>query len=210
MSAASSVGEITIRRMRLEDVPVVHEIDTLSFSLPWPERSFRFEVTENAASRGWVAEAVVNGASKIIAMLVLWLLVDEAHIATVAVHPDFRRCGVASQIIAASLEAARAEGARRVFLEVREGNVAAQEMYLKFGFEITGRRSRYYRDTGEDALLMALERLPALAQVQVSVDTFPGYVPTCECAKYLHNEMGWGVWKNGRSPFFHTPASLDF
>jgi ribosomal-protein-alanine N-acetyltransferase len=182
MSAASSVGEITIRRMRLEDVPVVHEIDTLSFSLPWPERSFRFEVTENAASRGWVAEAVVNGASKIIAMLVLWLLVDEAHIATVAVHPDFQRYGIGSQIVVEALKAACAEGARRAFLEVREGNVAAQEMYLKFGFEITGRRSRYYRDTGEDALLMALERLPALAQVQVSVDTFPRYVPTCERA----------------------------
>ena len=154
-----TVGEITIRRMRLEDVPVVHEIDTLSFSLPWPERSFRFEVSENAVSRGWVAEAAVNGETRIIGMLVLWLMVDEAHIATVAVHPDFRRCGIGSRIIVEALQAARVEGARRAFLEVRERNLAAQEMYRKFGFEVTGRRSSYYRDTGEDAILMGLEGL---------------------------------------------------
>ena len=178
-----NVGEIAIRRMRLEDVPAVHEIDTLSFSLPWPERSFRFEVSENAVSRGWVAEAAVNGESRIIGMLVLWLLVDEAHIATVAVHPDFRRCGIGSQIILEALKVARAEGARRAFLEVRERNLAAQEMYRKFGFEITGRRPRYYRDTGEDAILMTLEGLPALAQVQVNVETFERVnVKTCQRA----------------------------
>jgi len=154
-----SVGEVIIRRMRPEDVPVVHEIDMLSFSLPWPERSFHFEVSENAVSRCWVAEAAVNGEPRIIAMLILWLLVDEAHIATVAVHPDFRRCGIGSRIIVKALEAARAEGARRAFLEVRERNVAAQEMYRKFDFEITGRRPHYYRDTGEDAILMTLEGL---------------------------------------------------
>jgi len=167
-----NVGEIAIRRMRLEDVPAVHEIDTLSFSLPWPERSFRFEVSENAVSRGWVAEAAVNGESRIIGMLVLWLIVDEAHIATVAVHPDFRRRSIGSRIIVEALKAARTEGARRAFLEARERNLAAQEMYRKFGFEITGRRPRYYRDTGEDAILMTLEGLPALAQVQVNVETF--------------------------------------
>ena len=48
---------VAIRRMTLEDVPAVHEIDTLSFSLPWPERSFRFELTENPVSRSWVAES---------------------------------------------------------------------------------------------------------------------------------------------------------
>ncbi len=166
-----TVGEITIRRMRLEDVPVVHEIDSLSFSLPWPERSFHFEVSENAVSRGWVAEAAVNGESRIIGMLVLWFMVDEAHIATVAVHPDFRRCGIGSRIIVEALKAAGAEGARRAFLEVRERNLAAQEMYRKFGFEITGRRSSYYRDTGEDAILMTLEGLNVETFERVNVKT---------------------------------------
>jgi ribosomal-protein-alanine N-acetyltransferase len=148
-----------IRRMRLADVPAVHAIDMLSFSLPWPERSFRFEVAENEVARAWVAEAEVNGAPRIVAMLVLWLAADEAHIATVAVHPDFRQRGIGSRLVTEALEAARAEGARRAFLEVRERNAAAQEMYRKFGFEVTGRRPRYYRDTGEDAILMTLECL---------------------------------------------------
>jgi ribosomal-protein-alanine N-acetyltransferase len=153
---------VVIRRMRLADVPAVHKIDEQSFSLPWPERSFRFEVSENDVSRGWVAEADVNGTPRIIAMLVLWLVMDEAHIATVAVHPDFRRRGLGHHIIVSALEAARAEGAQRAFLEVRERNVAAQEMYAKFGFAVTGRRPHYYHDTGEDAILMTLEKLESV------------------------------------------------
>src|SRR5512136_2057092 len=109
-----------VRRMKLEDVPAVHEIDLLSFSLPWSERSFQYEVTQNVVSRGWVAEA--DG--RIAAMLVLWLVVDEAHIATIAVHPDFRRRGIGEQILISALRAAHAEGARLAFLEVRVGNVA--------------------------------------------------------------------------------------
>ena len=145
----------TIRRMRLEDVPAVHEIDVLSFSLPWPERSFCFEVSENPASRGWVVET--NG--RIIAMLVLWFIVDEAHIATIATHPDFRRQGIGEELMLAALEAAREEGARRAFLEVRAGNTAAQTMYRKYGFIVDGRRLRYYKDNNEDAILMSLDLL---------------------------------------------------
>jgi [ribosomal protein S18]-alanine N-acetyltransferase len=142
----------------MEDVPVVHEIDMLSFSLPWPERSFRFELTENPTSRGWVAE--VSG--KVVAMLVLWLIVDEAHIATIAVHPDFRRQGLGEQILLHALKAVRDEGARRAFLEVRAGNSAAQAMYEKYGFEVAGVRPGYYRDNNEDALLMNFENFDFL------------------------------------------------
>ena len=147
-----------IRRMTLEDIPAVHEIDMLSFSLPWPERSFRFELTGNPVSRGWVAE--MDG--KIAAMLVLWFIVDEAHIATIAVHPDFRRQGIGEMILLHALRGVREEGARRAFLEVRVGNVAAQVMYKKYGFEVAGVRPRYYKDNNEDALLMNLENFDTL------------------------------------------------
>jgi ribosomal-protein-alanine N-acetyltransferase len=147
-----------IRRMKLEDVPAVHVIDMLSFSLPWSERSFRFELTENPVSRGWVAE--VDG--QVVAMLVLWFIVDEAHIATIAVHPDFRRQGIGEEILLQSLRAARDEGARRAFLEVRASNTAAQAMYRKYGFTIAGTRPRYYRDNNEDAFLMDLENFDYL------------------------------------------------
>jgi len=149
---------ITIRRMTLEDVPSVHEIDTLSFRLPWPERSFRFELTENPVARNWVAESV----GRIAAMLVLWLIVDEAHIATIATHPDFRRQGIGERLMLAALVSARAEGAVHVFLEVRAGNAGAIALYHKYGFIVAGVRQRYYKDNNEDAILMNLEDLNSL------------------------------------------------
>jgi ribosomal-protein-alanine N-acetyltransferase len=144
--------------MSLEDVPAVHEIDTLSFNLPWPERSFRFELTENPVSRNWVAE--VDG--RIAAMLVLWFIIDEAHIATIATHPDFRRQGIGEMILLHALREVAAEGAQRAFLEVRLGNLAAQAMYKKYGFIVDGLRPKYYRDNNEDAILMSLTGLKDL------------------------------------------------
>jgi ribosomal-protein-alanine N-acetyltransferase len=147
---------LTIRRMTVEDVPAAHEIDVFSFTLPWPERSLRFEVTDNPAARCWAAE--LDG--RLVGMLALWMIVDEAHIATVATHPGYRQQGIASQLLVAALKSAYAEGARSALLEVRAGNQAAQEMYRKFGFEVVGRRERYYKDNHEDAVLMTLPRLP--------------------------------------------------
>jgi len=141
--------------MTLDDIPAVVELDKLSFALTWPERSFRFELTENTASRCWVYET--NG--KITGMIVAWLLVDEAHIATIATHPAHRRQGIARKLLTYTLRYMSKEGAVTSFLEVRESNTAAQEMYRKFGYEVVGRRKRYYKDTDEDAILMILNGL---------------------------------------------------
>jgi len=146
---------IHIRRMTVEDVPAVVKLDQLAFTLPWTERSFHFEVTSNPASRCWVVE---HG-GVIIGVVVAWLLVDEVHIATIATHPDFRRQGVAQALLAHVLKLGAEEGAVSSFLEVRESNFAAQALYRKFGYEQTGRRPRYYKDNGEDAILMTLEPL---------------------------------------------------
>ena len=144
--------------MTMEDVPAVIELDKLSFTLPWPERSFRFELTDNPASRCWVFEQ--DG--KIAGMIVAWLLVDEAHVATIATHPDHRRQGIARKLLTYALRYMSKEGAVTSFLEVRESNTAAQEMYREFGYEAVGRRKRYYKDTDEDAILMTLDRLDDL------------------------------------------------
>jgi [ribosomal protein S18]-alanine N-acetyltransferase len=152
---------ISIRCMTLEDVPAVHEIDVLSFSLPWPERSFRFELTENPVARNWVAES----GGRIAAMLVLWLIIDEAHIATIATHPDFRQQGIGEQLLIAALLSVREEGASRAFLEVRAGNAGALALYKKYGFFVAGVRPRYYKDNNEDAILMNLEDLKSLEAV---------------------------------------------
>lgn len=147
--------KFAIRRMTIDDVSAVVELDQKSFSLPWPERSFRFELTDNPASRCWVAE--LEG--QIVGMIVVWLLVDEAHIATIATHPDYRRKGIGKQLLSHALRHLMDEGARSSFLEVRESNYAAQDLYRKFGYEETGRRRRYYKDNDEDAILMNLDSL---------------------------------------------------
>ena len=147
---------LVVRKMTIEDVPAAHAIDVSSFTLPWPERSFRFEVTDNPAARCWVAEMD----DRVVGMLVLWIIVDEAHIASLATHPEFRRQGIAKQLLVEALDNAYSEGARIAFLEVRASNEAARRMYQKFGFEEVGRRERYYKDNNEDAILMTLKRLP--------------------------------------------------
>jgi ribosomal-protein-alanine N-acetyltransferase len=150
--------EFTIRPMKVEDVDQVHDLDVLSFNLPWPKRSYLFELNENPASRQWVVDAKSeSGEVSVVGMLVLWLIVDEAHIGTIAIHPDFRRCGLGRRLLAHALLEALPAGIQRVFLEVRAHNLAAQEMYRQFGFTVEGIRPRYYRDTNEDALLMNLE-----------------------------------------------------
>jgi len=150
---------LVVRKMTVEDVPAAHEIDKSSFTLPWPERSLRYEVSDNPSARCWVSE--LDG--HVVGMLVLWMIVDEAHIATLATHHEFRRQGIAKQLLVTALEGAYLEGARSALLEVRAGNVAAQAMYHKFGFEVVGRRERYYKDNNEDAVLMTLKRLPVVS-----------------------------------------------
>lgn len=144
-----------IRKMTLDDFEQVVAIDQLSFSLPWPARSFRFELTDNPASRCWVTE--LDG--RVVAMLVAWLIVDEIHIATIATHPDFRGRGIGKNLLSHALRSAKEEGAVKSFLEVRESNEVAQKMYRSFGFVEDGRRREYYKDNAEDAILMSLNRL---------------------------------------------------
>jgi len=147
---------LLIRRMIPADLEQVVAIDQASFSLPWPARSFQFELSDNPASRSWVAEL----GGRIVGMIVLWLIVDEAHIATIATHPQFRRQGIGGRLLTHALSSVKAEGAQRAFLEVRAGNSAAQEMYRRSGFVEDGRRPRYYKDNHEDAILMSLKDLP--------------------------------------------------
>ena len=144
-----------IRKMTLDDLEHVVAIDQVSFSLPWPARSFQFELTDNPASRCWVAD--MDG--RIVGMVVAWLIVDEIHIATFAIHPDFRKQGIGKDLLLHTLRSAKADGAVTSFLEVREGNEVALEMYRQFGFVESGRREGYYKNNDETAILMTLESL---------------------------------------------------
>jgi ribosomal-protein-alanine N-acetyltransferase len=146
----------TIRPMAVDDLEQVEEIDQQSFSLPWPAHSFRYELLENDVSRQWVVEMQsINGAPKIIGMIVVWLIMDEAHIATIAVHPAYR--GAASGGRYSSRRLAGMCRTRALSpLRKCEPIAIAIDMYRKLGFEVVGLRKRYYQDTNEDAILMTL------------------------------------------------------
>jgi ribosomal-protein-alanine N-acetyltransferase len=152
--------DVRIRPMTVADLDQVHRIDVISFTLPWSERSFRYELTNNPAARLWVAEVTEEPhQGLVVAMLVMWFIIDEVHIATIAVHPEWRQAGIGRRLLATALLAAQEEGAIKAFLEVRRSNTPAQEMYRRFGFEIAGVRPRYYKDNMEDALLLNLDEL---------------------------------------------------
>ncbi|MCL4394703.1 MAG: ribosomal protein S18-alanine N-acetyltransferase [Chloroflexi bacterium] len=84
-----------------------------------------------------------------------WLMVDEAHISTIAAHRDWRRRGIGELLLAVMIDRAAEVGASIVTLEVRVSNMPAQLLYRKYDFEVTGRRRHYYSDNGEDALIMS-------------------------------------------------------
>ncbi len=151
--------KIRFRPMRQEDIDSVLQIDALSFSLPWPKNSFEFELS-NPSSRTRVAEMVdADGNPRVIGMICMWVILDEAHIATIAVHPDYRQQGIGKQLLANTLLEAAGEGVKLAYLEVRRGNLAAQKMYSHFGFVTAGVRPRYYADNHEDALMMNLTNM---------------------------------------------------
>lgn len=150
---------VLIRRMTHADLEQVIAIDQVSFTLPWPQRSFQYELDENFVSRCWVVE--VDG--RIAAMMVGWMMLDEMHVATIATHPDFRGRGIGKRILVHALCRARDdEGLIRAFLEVREHNAVALNMYRSLGFVEDGRRKQYYKDNNEDAILMTLNDLTHL------------------------------------------------
>ena len=149
--------EVLIRPMQATDIEAVTAIDRISFSLPWPERAYQYELNDNPASLLWVAEINPSeGERRVAGLVVAWLILDEAHIATLAVHPDFRRNGIGESLLLTVLEDAFLKGASQAMLEVRASNSAAINLYRRFGFEIAGRRLSYYRDNNEDAVLMNL------------------------------------------------------
>lgn len=162
MRQAESSVDVLLRPMRMADVPRVRALDVLSFSLPWSERSYRYEVGENINSSCWVAEiSRADGTREVVGMLVNWVIIDELHIATIAVHPDYRRMGIGRKLLIRGLQAGIARGTRMAYLEVRRSNQAAQAMYQELGFVVDGVRPGYYQDNQEDALLMTLEPLDA-------------------------------------------------
>ena len=150
------MAEPVLRRMTLLDVPAVHRLEEAIFSMPWSEKDFVYEMTENKVAR----YLVIEEAGEIIAFAGAHIILDQAHVTNIAVRQDCRGRGLGRMITRALMQYASNLGAEYLTLEVRQSNVKAQNLYKSLGFVKVNVRKRYYEDTGEDAWLMVCDQLP--------------------------------------------------
>lgn len=150
-----------LRKMVLDDLTAVKEIDRLSFPTPAREGLFEHEVEGNTIAYYQVLEWVEGGQAVIIGFSGYWLIGDEMHISTIAVHPDWRGKKLGELLLLNMLTTCSKHPVTLITLEVRTSNQTAQNLYHKYQFQMVGQRRRYYRDTGEDALIMTLAALDA-------------------------------------------------
>jgi len=136
----------------LRDKHITEEYAAVPHELERPRRGWPFPLSL-LPSRPAVAVSSPELAS-IIGFAGLWLMVDEAHITTIAMHPEHRRLGLGELLLVSLIDIAYTIGAKWVTLEVRVSNYAAQNLYRKYGFREAGLRHRYYSDNQEDALIM--------------------------------------------------------
>jgi ribosomal-protein-alanine N-acetyltransferase len=141
--------------MEVADLIAVQDIERVSFTTPWPPQAYRQELETNRLAHYLVALI----GDDVVAYGGMWLLVDEAHITTFAVHPGYRRRRIGERLLLALVDLALARHAREATLEVRLSNLAARRLYEKYGFRPVGIRPRYYSDNQEDALIMTTEPL---------------------------------------------------
>lgn len=138
--------------MLYADVPRVLEIERMSFTSPWSEAAFLQEVHKHYA-----LSQVAGFRHEVIGYMCVNYLFDEGHILNLAVHPDFRRQGVAAFLMKDALNILKEKGCRFLYLEVRVSNLAAKTFYERLGFRVVAFRKRYYVSPEEDAALMTLE-----------------------------------------------------
>jgi ribosomal-protein-alanine N-acetyltransferase len=175
-----------VEPMALADVDQVMQIERVSFSAPWSARAYRYEITENSHSTmrvvrpkprwhsplGLALQRLVgNVPGPVLGYAGAWHLVDELHVSTIAVHPDWRRRGLGELLLLSLVDRGLELGVRRATLEVRASNLAAQALYRKYGFETLSMQKAYYSDNNEAAYIMGTPGL-ATATFQASLRTW--------------------------------------
>lgn len=141
-----------LRKMKEGDLPYILEIENVSFPNPWREMTFRGEICNQPISFPLVI--VFKPQKKVIGYLVFWQIKEQMQINNIAIHPDYRRMGIAEAVLHQVLSEVRMEGAKLVTLEVRPSNIAARTLYNKLGFDVLGIKEDYYHDPPEPALVM--------------------------------------------------------
>lgn len=141
-----------ITKMTQSHVRQVAELEALCFSDPWSEISVASEL-KNELAYWLVAEENDRVAGYVGSQTVL----GETDMMNIAVHPDFRRKGVAEALVNALVSDLKDMGSRCLTLEVRASNIPAQRLYEKLGFSQIGKRPKYYHNPKEDALILRKE-----------------------------------------------------
>lgn len=139
-----------VRKAEEGDILGMAALDRLCFAHPWSEQAFADELKSNPRAFYLVAEW--NG--ELIGYAGLWAILEEGHITNVAVHPAHQNKGLGTLLLSTLIETAESQGLTAFTLEVRPSNESALALYAKFGFRIEGRRTNYYEDNGEDALIL--------------------------------------------------------
>ncbi|WP_053957866.1 ribosomal protein S18-alanine N-acetyltransferase [Sulfobacillus thermosulfidooxidans] len=148
--SSQSSPDIVIRDMYMADLDAVMGIESHSFPTPWSRNAFQTELLENT----FATYLVVEFHGKVVAYGGMWIILDEAHVTNIAVHPDYRGHHLGEAIMMGLIERAKHAGVVRMTLEVRRSNLVAQNLYNKLGFVQLGVRRGYYTDTREDAFIM--------------------------------------------------------
>ncbi len=143
--------DIRISILNDENTKEVHYICTKCFNMPWSEESIEQELTSNLFST--YLGAFID--DKLIGFIGMWIIVNEGQIINVAVLPEYRYMGIATKLLENIIKLSKSKMVEVLHLEVRIGNIKAQNLYRKFGFKTDGLRKKYYSDNNEDALLMS-------------------------------------------------------
>lgn len=144
---------VNIRRMKLEDLDQIMEIELEAFPESWKRATYEFEIVANPTARYLVAEK--DG--EILGYIGSWIILDEGHITTFAVKADYRGKSISDLLMKTALDEMVNNGASYSILEVRENNKYARNFYERWDFFIIDIRKAYYTDNKEDAIIMRKE-----------------------------------------------------
>ncbi|MDA8096774.1 MAG: ribosomal-protein-alanine N-acetyltransferase [Desulforudis sp.] len=146
---------IKITDMTERHIKEVVQIEKVSFPTPWPRQTFEFEILYNELAEYLVA---LDG-RKVVGYGGMWMVLNEAHITNLAVHPQYRGIGIGRMLMLSLMQRAVSLDADRMTLEVRPSNGPARDLYHSLGFMECGLRKGYYQDNNEDAIIMWREKL---------------------------------------------------
>jgi [ribosomal protein S18]-alanine N-acetyltransferase len=162
-------SDLKLRSLTTNDLSAILELDQACFGGLWTMEGYQRELdSPNSELLGLFSPL---SDIKLVGMGCFWSILDEAHITILGVHPQYHRQGLGQALLYALLKTACDRGLERATLEVRASNVAAISLYQKFGFKTAGRRRRYYKDNGEDALILWLSDLQ-YPQFQKTLDNW--------------------------------------